>query len=59
MSIQSIVDFSQATTEPERYRPDPAKVLRGDPNKWCTTTSTALWPIECRRLGKVLSANGW
>jgi len=33
MSIQNIVDFSQATTEPERYRPDPAKVLKGDPEQ--------------------------
>ena len=42
MSIQDIVDFSQATTEPERYRPDQAKILKGDPSKWFTTTTTAL-----------------
>ncbi|ANJ59070.1 cupin domain-containing protein [Pseudomonas silesiensis] len=33
MSIQNIVDFSQAATDPERYRPDPAKVLKGDPEQ--------------------------
>lgn len=33
MSIQGIVDFSQATTPVERYRPDAAKVLKGDPEQ--------------------------
>ncbi|SEM59732.1 hypothetical protein SAMN04487857_103120 [Pseudomonas sp. ok272] len=33
MNIHDVVDFSQATTEPERYRPDPAKVLQGDPEQ--------------------------
>ena len=33
MNIQNVVDFSQATTEPERYRPDPTKVLKGDPEQ--------------------------
>ena len=33
MNIQNVVDFSQATTEPERYRPDAAKVLKGDPEQ--------------------------
>lgn len=33
MSIQDIVDFSQASTAAERYRPDPAKVLKGDPEQ--------------------------
>ncbi len=31
MSITSIVDFATATTEAEHYRPDPAKLLAGDP----------------------------
>ncbi len=33
MSIQDIVDFSQANTTAERYRPDPAKVFKGDPEQ--------------------------
>ncbi|MBC3373287.1 cupin domain-containing protein [Pseudomonas sp. SWRI92] len=33
MSIQDIVDFSQANTTADRYRPDPAKVLKGDPEQ--------------------------
>ena len=33
MNIQNIVDFSQAGTEPERYRPAPEKVLGGDPEQ--------------------------
>lgn len=33
MSIQDIVDFSQATTTADRYRPDPTKVLKGDPEQ--------------------------
>ncbi|MBC3346224.1 cupin domain-containing protein [Pseudomonas sp. SWRI196] len=33
MSIQDIVDFSQASTAAERYRPDAAKVLKGDPEQ--------------------------
>ena len=31
MSIQDIVDFSQANTAPERYRPAAVKILKGDP----------------------------
>ncbi|MCE4054912.1 cupin domain-containing protein [Pseudomonas sp. Au-Pse12] len=33
MSIRNIVDFSQANTEGERYRPAPEKVLKGDPEQ--------------------------
>ena len=33
MSIQDIVDFGQANTPADRYRPDPAKVLKGDPEQ--------------------------
>ena len=33
MSIQDIVDFSQAGTAAERYRPDAAKILKGDPEQ--------------------------
>lgn len=33
MSIQNIVDFSQANTTADRYRPDPVKVLKGDPEQ--------------------------
>ncbi|POA58022.1 transcriptional regulator, partial [Pseudomonas sp. GW531-R1] len=33
MSIQDIVDFSQANTAPERYRPGAEKILKGDPEQ--------------------------
>ncbi|WP_025130830.1 cupin domain-containing protein [Pseudomonas sp. PH1b] len=33
MSIHNVVDFSQANTEGERYRPAPEKVLKGDPEQ--------------------------
>lgn len=33
MSIQDIVDFNQANTAPERYRPAQEKVLKGDPEQ--------------------------
>ena len=33
MNIQDIVDFSEATTAPERFRPAPEKVLKGDPEQ--------------------------
>ncbi|BCS41937.1 cupin domain-containing protein [Pseudomonas amygdali] len=31
MSIESIVDFSEASTAAEHYRPAPEKVFKGDP----------------------------
>jgi uncharacterized cupin superfamily protein len=31
VSIEQIVDFAQATTPAERYRPAPEKLLKGDP----------------------------
>lgn len=54
MSIQDIVDFSQANTQPDRYRPDPAKVLKGDPeqavynhyNSPCGQMSAGVWEGE-------------
>ncbi|MDE1168651.1 MAG: cupin domain-containing protein [Pseudomonas sp.] len=33
MSIETIVDFGQATTAAERYRPAAEKVLKGDPEQ--------------------------
>ncbi|MBV4461294.1 cupin domain-containing protein [Pseudomonas sp. COR58] len=33
MNIQNVVDISQTASEAERYRPDPAKVLKGDPEQ--------------------------
>ncbi|MGA8132592.1 MULTISPECIES: cupin domain-containing protein [Pseudomonas] len=33
MSIQDIVDFSEATTVPERFRPAEEKVFKGDPEQ--------------------------
>ena len=54
MSIQDIVDFSQTNTQPDRYRPDPAKVLKGDPeqavynhyNSPCGQMSAGVWEGE-------------
>ena len=51
MNIQNIVDFSQAATEPERYRPAPEKILQGDPeqtlynhyNSPCQQMSAGVW----------------
>ncbi|MDR6606021.1 cupin domain-containing protein [Pseudomonas synxantha] len=51
MNIQNVVDFSQATTAAERYRPDPTKVLKGDPeqavynhyNSPCGQLSAGVW----------------
>ncbi|PKM28903.1 MAG: transcriptional regulator [Gammaproteobacteria bacterium HGW-Gammaproteobacteria-11] len=31
MTIKNIIDFATASTPAEHYRPDPAKVLAGDP----------------------------
>lgn len=33
MNIQNVVDISLTTSTAERYRPDPAKVLKGDPEQ--------------------------
>lgn len=33
MNIQQIVDFSQALTEAERYRPAAEKILKGEPDQ--------------------------
>ena len=33
MSIETIVDFSSANTQAERFRPAPEKVLKGDPEQ--------------------------
>jgi hypothetical protein len=33
MNIQNVVDFNLASSDAERYRPDPAKVLKGDPEQ--------------------------
>lgn len=33
MNIQNVVDISLTSSEAERYRPDPAKVLKGDPEQ--------------------------
>jgi uncharacterized cupin superfamily protein len=54
MSIESIVDFSQASTTAERYRPAPEKILKGDPeqtifnhyNSPCGQLSAGVWEGE-------------
>lgn len=54
MSIQDIVDFSQANTAPERYRPDAEKILKGDPeqtvynhyNSPCGQMNAGVWEGE-------------
>jgi len=33
MSISTIIDFAQALTEAERYRPAAEKILSGDPDQ--------------------------
>ena len=33
MSIETVVDFGTATTQTERFRPSPEKVLKGDPEQ--------------------------
>lgn len=54
MSIESIVDFSAVSTEAERYRPAPEKILKGDPeqtlynhyNSPCGQMSAGVWESE-------------
>lgn len=54
MSIESIVDFSAVSTEAERYRPAPEKILKGDPeqtlynhyNSPCGQMSAGVWEAE-------------
>lgn len=54
MSIQDVVDFNQTTTVAERYRPDPTKVLKGDPeqtvynhyNSPCGQLNAGVWEGE-------------
>ncbi|WP_236174269.1 cupin domain-containing protein [Pseudomonas pseudonitroreducens] len=31
MNVEQIVDFAQATTGPEHYRPAPDRIIKGDP----------------------------
>ncbi|MDP2245250.1 cupin domain-containing protein [Pseudomonas sp.] len=33
MTIEQILDFAQASTAPEHYRPAPEKILKGDPEQ--------------------------
>ncbi|WNW12732.1 cupin domain-containing protein [Pseudomonas sp. DTU_2021_1001937_2_SI_NGA_ILE_001] len=33
MDIQNIVDFAEIATQPQRYRPAPEKILKGDPQQ--------------------------
>lgn len=33
MDIQNIVDFTEIATQPQRYRPAPEKILKGDPQQ--------------------------
>ncbi|MGE8500012.1 MAG: cupin domain-containing protein [Pseudomonas sp.] len=33
MNIEQIVDFANATSTPERYRPAPEKILKGEPDQ--------------------------
>tara|TARA_R110002020_G_scaffold324071_2_gene539879 strand:+ start:1227 stop:1592 length:366 start_codon:yes stop_codon:yes gene_type:complete len=54
MPIKDIIDFATAKTEEEHYRPDPAKVLAGDPaqsvqnhySSPCGQFSTGVWACE-------------
>ncbi len=54
MSIQDIVDFNQANTAAERYRPAQEKVLKGDPEQTvlltfhcpCGQMSAGVWEGE-------------
>ncbi|MHC8317100.1 cupin domain-containing protein [Pseudomonas sp. LB3P31] len=51
MNIQDIADFSQADIQPDRYRPDDAKILKGEPdqavynhyNSPCGQLSAGVW----------------
>ena len=52
MNIQNIVDFSLATTQPERYRPDQAKVLKGDPEQAVYNQYNSPCGQMSRRLGR-------
>jgi uncharacterized cupin superfamily protein len=54
MSIQSVVDFSEATTPAERFKPAAEKILKGDPeqtvynhyNSPCGQMSAGVWEGE-------------
>ena len=54
MSIESIVDFSEASTAAEHYRPAPEKVFKGDPqqtiynhyNSPCGQMNAGVWQGE-------------
>ncbi len=54
MTIQTIVDFSEAGTPAERYRPAPEKILKGDPqqtvynhyNSPCEQFNAGVWEGE-------------
>jgi uncharacterized cupin superfamily protein len=54
MSIESIVDFSEARTPAERYKPAAEKILKGDPkqtlynhyNSPCGQMSAGVWEGE-------------
>lgn len=54
MTINTIVDFSEAGTIAERYRPAPEKILKGDPqqtvynhyNSPCAQFSAGVWEGE-------------
>ena len=54
MSIESIVDFSEATTRAERFQPAPEKILKGDPgqtiynhyNSPCGQMNAGVWEGE-------------
>lgn len=54
MNIQDVVDFSQANTAAERYRPATEKILKGDPeqtlfnhyNSPCGQMNAGVWEGE-------------
>jgi uncharacterized cupin superfamily protein len=54
MSIETVVDFSEATTPAERFKPAPEKILKGDPeqtvynhyNSPCGQMSAGVWEGE-------------
>lgn len=54
MSIKQIVDFSEATTAADHYRPAPEKILKGDPlqtvynhyDSPCGQMSAGVWEGE-------------
>jgi uncharacterized cupin superfamily protein len=58
MNIQNVVDISLTTSAAERYRPDPAKVLKGDPEQAVYNHYDSPCGQMGAACGKVRSASG-